>query len=63
MISFDPDTLAAANREAERKIRFALEGSGTVRAPWPREQGFWRWIVGTVLAGIAVGIFLAWVLT
>lgn len=31
MISFSQDALDAANREAERKIRFALEGSGTWR--------------------------------
>ena len=58
----------AANRRDEQRIRAQL-GSGTVRVTaWQR---LWRWyrrnrfacdVVASALAGIALGLFLAWLL-
>lgn len=56
------DNLDEMNRAAEQRIREAL-GTGTVRDPWPRKETFWRDIFISVFAGVALGVFLAWLLT
>lgn len=61
MISFSQDALDAANRETARKIRFALEGSGTrLESGWRAFVArVWPYIAG-VLAAFAVGALVAW---
>lgn len=40
-----------------------MNASGVARDEWPRKETFWRWIVGTALAGAAMGVLGAWLLT
>jgi len=61
MISFTQEALDAANREAERKIRFALTGSGTRRRSGWRAfaSKVWPYVAG-VIAAAFVGALVAW---